>query len=74
MKDITEKSQFTVIGSGVVGSAVINALKTKYKINLIDPPKAENATPEKYSNTDGVIICVPTPADEDGKCDDSLVT
>jgi len=74
MKDITEKSQFTVIGSGFVGSAVINALKTKYKINLIDPPKGENATPEKYSNTDGVIICVPTPADEDGKCDDSLVT
>ena len=74
MKDITEKSQFTVIGTGFVGSAVINALEQKYRIVLIDPPKGEEAAPVKYVETDGIIICVPTPADENGKCNDSLVT
>ncbi len=74
MKDITEKSQFTVIGTGFVGNAVINALESKYRILLIDPPKGEAGDPIKYINTDGVVICVPTPADSKGKCDDSLVT
>ena len=74
MKDITEKSQFTVIGSGFVGGAVMNALESKYKIILIDPPKGDEAAPVKYVETDGIIICVPTPADKNGKCNDSLVT
>lgn len=74
MKDITEKSEFTVIGLGFVGSAVMNALRRKYRISIIDPPKGEDETKEKYIKSDGVIICVPTPADENGKCDDALVT
>jgi UDPglucose 6-dehydrogenase len=74
MKDITEKSQFTVIGTGFVGSAVINALSTKYRILLVDPPKNEKEHPDKYTNTDGVIICVPTPIDKNGRCNDNLVT
>ena len=74
MKDDTEKSQFTVIGSGFVGSAVINALESKYDIMLIDPPKGENGHKLKYTSPDGIIICVPTPPDANGKCDDSLVT
>jgi UDPglucose 6-dehydrogenase len=74
VKDTTEKNQFTVIGGGFVGGAVMNALSTKYKINLIDPPKGEEAAPIKYVETDGVIICVPTPVDKDGKCNDTLVT
>lgn len=74
MKNITEKSQFTVIGNGFVGSAVINALESKYDIMIIDPPQGENEHKLKYTSSDGIIICVPTPSDEDGKCDDSLVT
>jgi nucleotide sugar dehydrogenase len=74
MKDVTEKSRFTVIGTGFVGTAVINALSNKYEILKIDPPKGEDGDPIKYINTDGVVICVPTPADSKGKCDDSLVT
>jgi UDPglucose 6-dehydrogenase len=74
MKDITEKSRFTVIGTGFVGSAVINALSEKYDISKIDPPKGEEAAPVKYLETDGIIICVPTPSDDNGKCNDNLVT
>jgi UDPglucose 6-dehydrogenase len=74
MKDVTEKNCFTVIGTGFVGTAVINALSKKYVILKIDPPKGEEAAPVKYLETDGIIICVPTPANEEGKCNDSLVT
>ena len=65
---------FTIIGTGFVGSAVINALQDKHTISIIDPPKGEAGDPIKYINTDGVVICVPTPSDSEGKCDDSLVT
>jgi UDPglucose 6-dehydrogenase len=74
MKDVTEKSQFTVIGSGFVGTAVINALEVKYDVMVIDPPKGDIEHEFKYTSSDGVIICVPTPVGDNGRCNDKLVT
>jgi len=68
------KQRFTIIGLGFVGSAVYNAMKDAYYLNVIDPKKGDNDTPDKYDNVDGFIICVPTPEGKNGHCDDHLVT
>jgi UDPglucose 6-dehydrogenase len=65
--------QFTIIGTGFVGTAIINALKDKHTVSIIDPPKGEEEDAKKYTGADGIIICVPTPEGADGACDDSLV-
>lgn len=64
-----------IFGVGFVGSTVADYLERqdnkiiRVDINLypdIDPIKS-------IEECDGVIICVPTPCNEDGTCDDSIV-
>jgi UDPglucose 6-dehydrogenase len=63
-----------VIGYGVVGSSVEVALWDQYDVTVLDPPKDMPKDGVKdYDEYDGIIICVPTPANDDGSCDDSLV-
>jgi UDPglucose 6-dehydrogenase len=64
---------FTIIGTGFVGTAIINALKDKHTVSVIDPPKGQEEDIKKYVGADGIIICVPTPQGDNGECDDSLV-
>jgi UDPglucose 6-dehydrogenase len=57
-----------IAGYGFVGKAVKNAFKKTHQIEIVDP----KYTGDKVSNfmdADGLIICVGTPSDCDGKCD-----
>lgn len=59
-----------IIGYGILGQAIEYALKNTYDITIIDPPKKMNGSLNKC---DRYILCVPTPENEDGSCDTSLV-
>jgi UDPglucose 6-dehydrogenase len=64
-----------IVGDGVVGGSVSNALQHNHKITKLDPPKGLGHDVDLFDLNlfDGVIICVPTPANRDGSCDDLLV-
>jgi len=64
-------NHLNLIGYGFVGKAVYNFLKDKHTINIVDPHYNDNIL---HYNTDGYIVCVPTPTDDnDGSCDMSTV-
>jgi len=61
-----------IVGYGFVGKAVANALKTKHEI-VIQDPKYTDYKLIDHPDADGVIVCVDTPARNNGQCDDSNV-
>ena len=68
------KKTLMIVGDGFVGGAIRKALEPHHNIIIQDPPKGfDNGNYRGLVNLDGVIICLPTPSDEDGYCDDSLV-
>ena len=70
--NMTEK-KILVIGKGFVGDAVGSALVKSHTILYHDPAKGENYNIRQLGDLDGIILCLPTPMDEEGFCDDSLV-
>ena len=54
----------TLIGYGFVGKAVYNSLNQANNIIVVDPKYNDN----QIEDTDGYIICVPTPLSYDGSC------
>jgi len=65
-------NKLLLIGYGIVGKAVYEGLGKKNFVDIHDPTKGwENDKP--YSNFDGIILCLPTPAGPGGECDDFLV-
>ena len=63
-----------IVGDGFVGGAIRQALIAQHNIIIQDPPKGyDNGNYRGLIDLDGVIICVPTPSDDEGYCDDSLV-
>jgi len=69
------KKTLMIVGDGFVGGAIRKALEPHHNIIIQDPPKGfDNGNYRGLAlNLDGVIICLPTPSDEDGYCDDSSV-
>lgn len=61
--------KLTIAGYGFVGQAHESVLKDKFTVNVYDPFKGYN----DFGNPDGVIICVSTPPNQDGSCDESSV-
>jgi UDPglucose 6-dehydrogenase len=61
-----------VVGFGVVGKAVFAGLMAEHEVDAHDPP-AGYYKQSRYAYYDGIILCLPTPSDEQGVCDDSLV-
>jgi nucleotide sugar dehydrogenase len=59
-----------IVGYGILGFAINEALKGTYETVLIDPPKALYGSIE---GCDNYILCLPTPENEDGSCDISIV-
>ena len=71
--------KFAVIGFGFVGKAIHTALRNKHDVYIVDPlslqvsPKYHAAIEAITDVIDGYILCVPTPDNEIGRCDDHLV-
>jgi len=71
-KDIMEK--IGIIGHGFVGSAIGNALDTIIDdVVVMDPAKGYNATYQDLMTCSGIFVCVPTPQDDNGTCDTSIL-
>lgn len=64
--------KIVIAGYGFVGRAVENALKRHSKIQLLIDDPALGSTNEE-TDVDGVVVCVATPAREDGTCDTTHV-
>ena len=62
--------KLTLIGYGFVGKAVHSVLKDQYDVKIVDPQYNMNTITD---DSDGYIICVPTPSEESGACDMSIV-
>lgn len=54
-----------IAGYGFVGKAVLEALKSKHELVIIDPKYSED-TIREHIDADGIIICVNTPTGENG--------
>jgi len=63
-----------IIGLGFVGNAIKEAMDIKCSLRLIDnDPKKSHHSYKDLENCDGVFVCVPTPQDDDGTCDVSIL-
>ena len=62
--------KISLIGYGFVGKAVHEVLKDHYDVKIIDPQYNENTIND---DSDGYIICVPTPTTISGACDMTIV-
>ena len=66
--------QIGVIGQGFVGNAIYQKFKNYYDILTYDIEESKcNSTFFDVANCRVVFVCLPTPMDEDGKCNTSLV-
>ena len=63
-----------IIGLGFVGSAILNSLSDRFiDLVIIDPDKGHNSTYNDLAGAEAVFVCVPTPRDNDGNCDTSIL-
>ena len=71
--------KIAIFGCGFVGGTVADFLEETYegndtKIVRVDPLLYPEQDPqEAITNADGIIICVPTPSQYFGACDDSII-
>lgn len=73
--------KLAVIGCGYVGETVYKALKVESKLSIpkrvnvlrVDPPKGFHTEYSELVDCDAVFICVPSPQDEDGSADTSIL-
>lgn len=63
--------KIAVIGAGFVGGAVINALTCEYVI--VDPKHGNSVESVDFSDIDAAFVCVPSPCDELGFVDASII-
>jgi len=63
-----------IIGQGFVGNAVYQKFKKYYKIDTYDLDESKcNGSEQKTLNNEIVFVCLPTPMDEVGRCNTSIV-
>ena len=76
--------KIAIIGYGYVGKGMNKFFKTHYKMSLYDPILFENTAPDntpdnvvlsksEINECDFAVICVPTPMQDDGVVDTSIV-
>lgn len=61
-----------VIGYGFVGQAIVWAHQN-HDLVIRDPKLENSATLDKFLDCDGIFVCVPSPAADDGHCDSSIL-
>lgn len=65
-----------IIGLGYVGNAIHNSINERlpfFDQILLDPAKGFNAYYSDFNKCSGVFVCVPSPTNEDGTCDTSIL-
>ena len=63
-----------IVGAGFVGSAIAEAMDQGFcGLTIVDPAKGYNNTYSDLMECDGVFVCVPSPQDDDGTCDTSIL-
>jgi len=62
-----------IIGYGFVGKALQNGLKNSVEVFLVDPKLNTNINDLKTFKPDTIFICVPTPMNNDGSQDTSIL-
>lgn len=62
-----------IIGLGFVGTAIDEAMNWQTSTVRMDPAKGYNNTYGDLSKCSGIFICVPSPQDDDGTCDTSIL-
>ena len=63
-----------IIGQGFVGNAIYQKFKNYYKVLTYDLDSSKcNSTEEEAMGCDVVFVCLPTPMNEQGECDISIV-
>jgi len=65
--------KIAIIGYGFVGKALHNSLKMSVEVLLIDPKLNTNINDIKAFKPDSIFICVPTPMNDDGSQDASIL-
>jgi UDPglucose 6-dehydrogenase len=63
--------KLAVVGYGYVGRAVVASFEEIYDLHVVDPKHNNNSLSDEL--VDGVIVCVGTPANNDGTCDSSAI-
>ena len=63
--------ELALAGCGFVGSTYLNALEEGHSVYVVDPKINENKLSDR--KFDGIVLCLPTPSDADGKCDFSIL-
>jgi len=71
-REVNDIMKIAIIGCGFVGKAFKAALEVVHDIHVIDPALNTNKLSD-HTFYDGILICVPTPANVDGSCDYSLL-
>ena len=63
-----------IIGQGFVGNAVYQKFKKYYSINTYDLDSSKcNSSEQETLDNKIVFVCLPTPMDEVGRCNTSIV-
>jgi UDPglucose 6-dehydrogenase len=64
-----------IVGLGFVGGAIKNAMDGGWpeQLVLVDPAKGYLNTIADLKDCSGVFVCVPSPQDDDGSCDTSIL-
>ena len=69
------ETKIGIIGLGYVGSAILNSLSDRFcmDIVIIDPNKGHNSSYNDLAGAEAVFVCVPTPRDDNGNCNTSIL-
>jgi len=65
--------KIAIIGCGFVGGTVANFLEDKVEVIRVDPKLSDITVFDVREECDGFILCLPSPENKDGSCDDSIV-
>jgi len=62
-----------IIGLGFVGSAIRDSMNGFGNLILVDPPKGLPHTYKDLVSCEAIFVCVPSPSNDDGSCDTSIL-
>ena len=68
-----DRPKIGIIGLGFVGSAVRDSFEDECELILVDPPKGLPHTYKDLKDCEAVFVCVPSPSNNDGSCDTSIL-